>query len=174
MKLLTNKDSFIRKKIIDQNLSYLNTRLEKYLDKLGLPHEVKFLSDLTVEITELGRELDFDNLSRGERNRLILGLSWAFRDIYESLYSTINVLFVDELIDSGMDTNGVESSLATLKKMQRDRNRSIFLVSHRDELYGRVTNVLNVIKENGFTTFSHDDAVELTDTNKPVEGVPNV
>jgi len=47
-------------------------------------------------------------------------------------------------------------------------------VSHRDELYGRVTNVLNVIKENGFTTFSHDDAVELTDTNKPVEGVPNV
>ena len=174
MKLLTNKDSFIRKKIIDQNLSYLNTRLEKYLDKLGLPHEVKFLSDLTVEITELGRELDFDNLSRGERKRLILGLSWAFRDIYESLYSTINVLFVDELIDSGMDTNGVESSLATLKKMQRDRNRSIFLVSHRDELYGRVTNVLNVIKENGFTTFSHDDAVELTDTNKPVEGVPNV
>jgi len=176
MKLLTNKDSFIRKKIIDQNLSYLNTRLEKYLDRLGLPHEVKFMSDLTVEITELGRELDFDNLSRGERNRLILGLSWAFRDIYESLYSTINVLFVDELIDSGMDTNGVESSLAVLKKMQRDRNRSIFLVSHRDELYGRVTNVLNVIKENGFTTFSQEDAIEAetNEMTKPQEGVPNV
>ena len=176
MKLLTNKDSFIRKKIIDQNLSYLNTRLEKYLDRLGLPHEVKFMSDLTVEITELGRELDFDNLSRGERNRLILGLSWAFRDIYESLYSTINVLFVDELIDSGMDTNGVESSLAVLTKMQRDRNRSIFLVSHRDELYGRVTNVLNVIKENGFTTFSQEDAIEAetNEMTKPQEGVPNV
>ena len=159
MKLLTNKDSFIRKKIIDQNLSYLNQRLEFYLDKLGLPHEVKFMSDLTVEITELGRELDFDNLSRGERNRLILGLSWSFRDIFESLYSTVNVLFVDELIDSGMDTNGVESSLAVLKKMQRDRSRSIFLISHRDELYGRVTNVLNVIKENGFTTFSQEDEV---------------
>tara|TARA_B100001057_G_scaffold408647_1_gene422988 strand:- start:680 stop:2422 length:1743 start_codon:yes stop_codon:yes gene_type:complete len=162
MKLLTNKDSFIRKKIIDQNLSYLNSRLEFYLDKLGLPHEVRFMSDLTVEITELGRELDFDNLSRGERNRLILGLSWSFRDIFESLYSTINVLFVDELIDSGMDTNGVESSLAVLKKMQRDRNRSIFLISHRDELYGRVTNVLNVIKENGFTSFSNED--ELIET----------
>ena len=163
MKLLTNKDSFIRKKIIDQNLSYLNSRLEFYLDKLGLPHEVKFMSDLTVEITELGRELDFDNLSRGERNRLILGLSWSFRDIYESLYSTINVLFVDELIDSGMDTNGVESSLAVLKKMQRDRSRSIFLISHRDELYGRVTNVLNVIKENGFTSFSNEDEL-ITET----------
>jgi DNA repair exonuclease SbcCD ATPase subunit len=156
MKLLTNKDSFIRKKIIDQNLSFLNTRLQTYLDKLGLPHEVRFQSDLTVEITELGRDLDFDNLSRGERNRLILGLSWAFRDIFESLYSTINVLFIDELIDSGMDTNGVEASLAVLKKMVRDSGRSLFLVSHRDELVGRVSDVLNVVKENGFTTFAQE------------------
>ena len=156
MKLLTNKDSFIRKKIIDQNLSFLNNRLESYLDRLGLPHEVRFQSDLTVEITELGRDLDFDNLSRGERNRLILGLSWAFRDIFESLYSTINVLFIDELIDSGMDTNGVEASLAVLKKMVRESGRSLFLVSHRDELVGRVSDVLNVVKENGFTTFAQE------------------
>jgi DNA repair exonuclease SbcCD ATPase subunit len=157
LKLLTNKDSFIRKKIIDQNLSYLNSRLAHYLDKLGLPHDVVFQSDLSVEITELGRDLDFDNLSRGERNRLILGLSWSFRDIFESLYNTINVLFVDELIDSGMDTNGVESSLAILKKMARDGNRSVYLISHRDELQGRVESVLNVIKENGFTSFSHEE-----------------
>jgi DNA repair exonuclease SbcCD ATPase subunit len=157
LKLLTNKDSFIRKKIIDQNLSYLNSRLAHYLDKLGLPHDVVFQSDLSVEITELGRDLDFDNLSRGERNRLILGLSWSFRDIFESLYSTINVLFVDELIDSGMDTNGVESSLAILKKMARDGNRSVYLISHKDELQGRVESVLNVIKENGFTSFSHEE-----------------
>ena len=160
MKLLTNKDSFIRKKIIDQNLSYLNNRLEYYLERLGLPHAVVFQSDLSVEITELGRELDFDNLSRGERNRLILGLSWAFRDIFESLYSTINVLFVDELIDSGMDTNGVEASLAILKKMVRERGRSTFLVSHREELQGRVSDVLTVIKENGFTTFTQEDSVD--------------
>ena len=159
MKLLTNKDSFIRKKIIDQNLAYLNNRLEFYLDKLGLPHEVVFQSDLSVEITELGRDLDFDNLSRGERNRLILGLSWAFRDIFESLYSTINVLFIDELIDSGMDSNGVEASLAVLKKMVRERGRSLFLVSHREELQGRVGDVLNVIKENGFTTFTQEEEV---------------
>ena len=166
LKLLTNKDSFIRKKIIDQNLSYLNSRLAYYLDKLGLPHDVVFQSDLTVEITELGRDLDFDNLSRGERNRLILGLSWSFRDIFESLYSTINVLFVDELIDSGMDTNGVESSLAVLKKMARDGNRSVYLISHKDELQGRVESVLNVIKENGFTSFSHEEESAMYKTQE--------
>lgn len=156
LKLLTNKDSFIRKKIIDQNLAYLNNRLTYYLDKLGLPHQVVFLNDLNVEITQLGQDLDFDNLSRGERNRLILGLSFAFRDVWESLYQGINLLFIDELIDSGMDTAGVENSLGILKKMGRERNKNIFLISHKDELIGRVNNVLKVVKENGFTTYEND------------------
>jgi DNA repair exonuclease SbcCD ATPase subunit len=156
LKLLTSKDSFVRKKIIDQNLSYLNARLTHYLDRIGLPHTVKFQNDLTVSIEELGRELDFDNLSRGERNRLILSMSWAFRDVWESLYSPINLLFIDELIDNGLDTQGVESSLALLKKMSRERNKSIWLVSHRDELAGRVENILKVVKENGFTSYNTD------------------
>jgi DNA repair exonuclease SbcCD ATPase subunit len=156
LKLLTNKDSFIRKRIIDQNLSYLNARLGQYLDRIGLPHTVKFQNDLSVSITELGRDLDFDNLSRGERNRLILSLSWAFRDVWESLYQPINLLFIDELIDSGMDSNGVENSLSILKKMSREANKSIWLVSHKDELAGRVNNTLHVVKENGYTSYNTD------------------
>jgi len=156
LKLLTNKDSFIRKKIIDQNLAYLNNRLTYYLDKIGLPHQVVFLNDLNVEITQLGQDLDFDNLSRGERNRLILGLSFAFRDVWESLYQNINLLFIDELIDSGMDTAGVENSLSILKKMAREREKNIYLISHKDELIGRVNHVLRVVKENGFTSYEPD------------------
>ena len=117
---------------------------------------MQFISDLNVEITELGRELDFDNLSRGERNRLILGLSWAFRDVYESMNEPINFMAIDELIDSGMDTNGVDAALSVLKKIERERGKNIFLISHRDELVGRVNTILQVTKENGFTTFSTD------------------
>ena len=161
LKLLTNKDSFIRKKIIDQNLLYLNNRLTYYLDRLGLPHQVQFQNDLSVEITQLGQDLDFDNLSRGERNRLILGMSFAFRDVWESLYQGVNLLFIDELIDSGMDTAGVESALAVLKKMGRERNKNVFLISHKDELIGRVSHVMKVVKENGFTNYENDiDIVE--------------
>jgi len=155
-KLLTNKDSFIRKRIIDQNLNYLNARLEQYLNAVGLPHSVIFQNDLSVEIQELGRDLDFDNLSRGERNRLILSMSWAFRDVWESLYQPINLLFIDELVDSGMDSAGVENAMAVLKKMSRERSKSVWLVSHKDELVGRVNNVLKVIKENGFTSYDTD------------------
>lgn len=161
LKLLTNKDSFIRKKIIEQNLQFLNTRLEYYITRLGLPHEVQFQSDLTVTITQLGQDLDFDNLSRGERNRLILGLSWSFRDVFESMNHPMNLVCIDELVDSGMDTVGVESALGILKKQERDRGKNILLISHRDELVGRVNNILQVTKENGFTTFNTE--VEIVD-----------
>lgn len=156
LKLLTNKDSFIRKKIIDQNLSYLNHRLAHYLTEIGLPHLVKFKSDLEVEITMYGKEFDFDNLSRGERTRLILSLSWSFRDVFESLNEKINLLFVDELLDNGLDASGVESALAVLKKMSREK-RNIFLISHRDELVGRVATTMKVIKEGGFTSIEAPD-----------------
>ena len=156
-KLLTSKDSFIRKKVIDQNLTYLNSRLAFYLEKTGLPHEVVFQSDLSVEITEMGRDLDFDNLSRGERNRLILSLCWAFRDVWEMLYHSINVLFIDELVDSGMDTAGVENALGILKQISRERHKNIYLISHRDELQGRVNSVLKVTKEGGFTSYAFVD-----------------
>lgn len=151
-KLLNNRDSFIRKKIINQNLHFLNSRLKHYLDALGLPHSVMFQSDLTVEIQEHGRDLDFDNLSRGEKTRLSLGLSFAFRDVYEHLNAPINLLFIDELLDNGLDVNGVESSVKCLKQMVRANNKSVFLVSHRDELTGRTNNIIRVVKENGYTT----------------------
>jgi DNA repair exonuclease SbcCD ATPase subunit len=155
LKLLTNKDSFIRKKIIDQNLTFLNKRLNYYVDRLGLPHTVVFQNDLSVLITQLGKDIDFYNLSRGEGNRVILATSFAFRDVWENLYQHINLLFIDELLDNGTDASGVEKSLAILKKMARERNKNIFIISHRDELLGRVDSTLKVIKENGFTSYEN-------------------
>ena len=152
-KLLTNKDSFIRKKIIEQNLTYLNTRLSYYLAVLGLPHEVVFQNDLTVGITELGRELSSGNLSRGEMSRLSLGLSFSFRDVFESIFQKINLLMIDESVDSGIDANGTENALKLMKQMNRDSGVDIWLVSHKDELISKCSTICKVIKENGFTHF---------------------
>jgi DNA repair exonuclease SbcCD ATPase subunit len=154
--LLTNKKSFVRKRIIEQNLSYLNQRLAHYLDALGLPHNVVFVNDLSVEITEHGRESEFDSLSRGERTRVILALSFSFRDVWESLYSSCNLVFIDELVDNGLDTVGVENAIGLMKSMSRTRSKSVFLVSHREELTSRVESILKVVKENGFTTYENN------------------
>lgn len=160
LKLLTDKNSWVRKQIIEQNLGYLNHRLDLYLQKLGLPHQVKFLSDLSVEIMKLGQDFDFDNLSTGESTRLILALSWSFRDVFEQLNFSINLMFIDELIDNGMDLSGGESSLAVLKYTTREFNKNIFLISHKDEFIARVQNVLMVVKENGFTTYTYENDIQ--------------
>lgn len=157
VKLLTSNQSFIRKEIIDKNLGYLNKRLEFYLSAVGLPHQVEFQNDLDVHISEYGRELDFDNLSRGERTRLILALSWAFRDVYESLNGRINLLFVDELLDNGLDTSGAENGLRILKEMNRRMKRDVFLITHREEMHGRVDSIIKVLKKNGFSTLNDGD-----------------
>jgi DNA repair exonuclease SbcCD ATPase subunit len=161
LKLLTNKDSFIRKKIIDQNLNYLNKRLSYYISQLGLPHSVVFQNDLTVEITQFGQELDFHNLSRGEMNRLILSLSFAFRDVWESLYQTVNLLFIDELIDAGLDLAGVENTLSVLRKMSKERQKNVYLISHKEELIGKVNTVLRVVKSGGFTAYLNNEEEHL-------------
>lgn len=155
LSLLTKKDSFIRKKIIDQNLFYLNTRVNHYLEKLGLPHEVVFQNDLTVDITLLGRDFDFAQLSRGESNRVIMAVSWSFRDVWESLNHSVNLVWVDELMDNGLDSQGAEAALAILKSFSRNR-KNVFLISHRDELVGRIDRTLMVSKDNGFTTIQED------------------
>lgn len=152
LKLLTNKDSFVRKRIIDQNLAYLNNRLSEYLGIINLPHIVRFMSDLSVEITYMGRELDFDNLSRGEKNRLILALSWSFRDVYEVLNNPINVVLIDELLDNGSDAQLVDGAMQVIRKMHQERNKDVMIISHRDELVSKIGNVLLVSKEGGFTT----------------------
>jgi energy-coupling factor transporter ATP-binding protein EcfA2 len=73
----------------------------------------------------------------------------------------MNLLFIDELVDSGMDQVGIELSMAVLKKMGREMNRNVFLISHRDELAGRVNNVLMVVKQNGFTMLDHSTEIVL-------------
>ncbi|KAI9549492.1 hypothetical protein GHT06_001892 [Daphnia sinensis] len=152
--ILTNKDSFVRKKIVDQSLSYLNKRLSHYTELVGLPHQVEFLNDLNVEITEFGRELNYGNLSRGESTRVILALSWAFRDVWEQLYMPINGYYLDEVLDQGIDQSGIASAVKVIKQFNRERNKSVWLISHRDELITSVGKVMKVVKQGGFTEYS--------------------
>lgn len=156
LKLLTNKDSFIRKRIVDRNLHLLNQRLAVYLDRLGLPHQVRFEPDLSIDITHLGRDYDFEQLSRGEMNRVTMSTSWAFRDVWESLNDGVNLYFMDEVLDQGTDGHGAEEALKVLTGMARERQKNVFLISHRDNLIGRIDRTLLVRKENGFSRFEED------------------
>lgn len=134
LKLLTKKDSFIRKALLNKNLPLLNTKLQHYITMLGLPHRVEFTKEMTATISQFGRSLNFGNLSQGQRARVNFALSMAFRDVLQNLHPKINICMLDEVLDFGLDSVGVVAAAKLVKQKARDENVCMYVISHRDEV----------------------------------------
>lgn len=154
LKLLVDKNSFIRKKIISKSIPFLNKRLYEHSRSLGLPHLVSFNPDMSCTISEYGRELDYGNLSGGQKKRLNLALSLAFRDMLQHLHTSIGLLIVDEVDGGAMDVIGVESIIKVLKDLANTEQVGIWIISHRPECVGRFDREMLIKFENGFSTIS--------------------
>lgn len=152
LKLLTDKNSYIRKGLISKTLPFLNKRIAFYTVKLGLPHVVLFQPDMSCEITQYGRELDHGNLSNGEKKRLNLSLCLAFRDALSFLHCKVNLLLTDELDGGSLDEQGVTNMINLLKHKARDDKLGIFIISHRPEFENQCDHMLMVKKEGGFSS----------------------
>ena len=155
VKLLLNKDSYVRKRIIEQNITYLNSRLEYYTEQCDSEHFVKFMNDLSVEITLNDQSYDFKQLSRGERTRVNVALSLAFRDTYESLYQTVNLIMIDEMIDVGLDQSGITRMWTIFADLAVIERKNVFVISHKEELLSKTENILKIVKEDGFSTIEY-------------------
>lgn len=155
LKLLTDKNSFLRRRIINQTIPFLNGRLNHYTRTLGLPHVVKFDADMSCTVAEFGRELDFGNLSAGEKKRVNTSMALAFRDVLHHLHAKTNLLLIDEL-DGALDQNGIDSIVRVLKEKSRDEDMSVFVISHHPSIAGRLDRNLRIVKESGFSRVEAD------------------
>jgi energy-coupling factor transporter ATP-binding protein EcfA2 len=151
VKLLTGQDSFVRRRIVNKTVPFLNERINHYAHALGLPHTVTFHPDITCTLSEFGRELDFGNLSAGEKKRVNVALALAFRDVFHRLHARSNLLLIDEL-DGQLDGQGIDAIVRLLKEKGRDEEMSIFVISHHPNVQGRLDRTLTVTKVNGFSS----------------------
>jgi len=150
LKLLTNKDSFLRRRIINKSIPFLNDRINHYTAQLGLPHIVKFDADMSCTVSEFGRELDFGNLSAGEKKRVNAGLALAFRDVLHHLHARSNLLLIDEL-DGQLDGSGIDAIIRILKDKSRDEELAVYIISHHPNIQGRLDRTMLVQKQHGFS-----------------------
>lgn len=157
LKLLTKKDSFVRKALLNKNIPFLNQRLAHYLTDLGLPHTVEFTHEMTANISQFGRPMDFGNLSAGQRARVNLALSFAFRDALQSLHEHINICMLDEVLDVGLDSVGVTNAARMLKRKARDEKISIYIISHRDEIDSAFDRIMTVQMSKGFSFIKEEE-----------------
>lgn len=157
LKLLTKKDSFVRKALLNKNIPFLNQRLQYYLTQMGLSHTVEFTHEMTANISQFGRPLDFGNLSNGQRARVNIALSFAFRDVLQSIHDRVNVCMLDEVLDVGLDAIGVQAAARMLKHKARDEKLSMFVISHRDEIDSAFDHRMVVQMSKGFSYIKFED-----------------
>lgn len=152
VKLLTKKDSFVRKTLLKRNLPYLNARLQGYIEELGLTHKVEFTSELTARISQFGNELSFDNLSNGQKARVNIALCFSFRDVLQRMHSPINLCLLDECLDTGLSSSGVASAIRMLKQKAKNENLNMYVITHRDEIpVAAFDKIITVEMEGGFS-----------------------
>lgn len=150
-KLLSDKNSYVRKRVIDQNITYLNERLQYYIQESGTEHLVQFQSDLTVNINLHGIEYDYFQLSTGQRARVNIALSLAMADAYESFGTVTNFRAFDEILDRGLDPDGIKRFWDIIEENAVTNQKSSFVISHRSEIREKDTAVLVVNKQHRFS-----------------------
>jgi DNA repair exonuclease SbcCD ATPase subunit len=145
------KDTGIKTKIIRQYLPIINKMVNKYLATLDF--FVNFNLDESFKETIKSRHRDdfsYNNFSEGEKQRIDISLMLTWRAVAKMKNScNTNLLILDEIFDSSLDTNGTEEMMKILKILE---GVNLFVISHRgDILQDKFTNIIRFQKIKNFS-----------------------
>ena len=146
------KDTGIKADIIKQYIPMLCAYVNSYLSKLNISLTFNMDENFNESIsTRYTDDFTYNNLSAGERSRVDLALSFAWRNVAKAKGSVhTNLLILDEVLDANLDDSGTAASLEIVNDISQD-NTNIFIVSHKSNLEEHVRSVLALEKVQGFT-----------------------
>ena len=149
--LFSNKNTSIKKYIIDNMLLTFNEKINFYLPFFFEEElEVSFDKDLNSIILVDKEEVSFETFSSGEKTRLELAVAFSLFMLVKTFFSqTINLLVFDEILDQNLDKFGVKAVIELIDGMKKEN--SILVISHRDEYKDYFQNKIYVKKVDGFS-----------------------
>lgn len=150
--LMLLKDSGIKTRVVKHYLPIINKTLNHYLNAMEFPIGMGFDEEFSEHFTNR-RQQDFvyDLFSDGQKKRIDLSLLLTWRYVAKLKNSVAtNLLILDEVTDSSLDANGVEEFLKIVFAMETEIS-NVFIISHKDLLMDKFTNVLHFEQVRGFT-----------------------
>ena len=146
------KDTGIKTKIIKQYLPIMNKLINKYLT--AMDSFINFNMNENFEETIKSRHRDdfsYHNFSEGEKMRIDLAILFTWRQIAKLKNSVnTNLLILDEVFDSSLDTVGTDEFLKLMYDVGQDTN--VFVISHKgDQLFDKFRSVIRFEKKNNFS-----------------------
>ena len=146
------KDSGVKAKIIRRYLPVMNQKINKYLQMMDFYINFTLDEQFNEKIkSPIHEKFSYESFSEGEKMRIDLALLFTWRDIAKMKNSSsTNILILDEIFDSSLDSNGTDEFTKIIKYVIKDAY--VFMISHKvDELTDRLDNLITFEKMNGFS-----------------------
>jgi len=128
-------DDGLKTYFFKQLLPQLNSHVNDYLTKFGLEISLEFDDNLEAKIQQGKYICEYMGFSTGERARIDMAILLSFFDISRNISNwSCNILFVDELFDGGVDTNGIEQFISTMYNIVNEKTEGqlgIYIISHK-------------------------------------------
>lgn len=142
-------DSGIKATVIKRFVPIINKKINMYLKLLGADYMFLLDNEFNEQIRGAGREKSsYYSFSQGEKSRVDLALMFTWRDIASIISGTnINLLVLDEVFDSAIDSTGVDG----LKSVLNDIDSNVFIISHREQNSDDFNRHIEVIKKGRFS-----------------------
>lgn len=146
------KDGGVKAMIIKQYVPTINSLVNKYLASMDT--FIKFELNETFEERVMSRHRDeftYESFSEGEKQKLDLALLFTWREIARKKNSvSTNLLIMDEIFDSSLDSNGVEYVMNVIDSF--DDGSNVFVISHKgDILADKFRSTIKFGKKNNFS-----------------------
>jgi len=146
------KDGGIKARIIKQYVPVINKLINKYLSAMDFFVQFELDEEFNETIKSRFRdEFSYASFSEGEKMRINLAILFTWRAVAKLRNSvSTNLLIMDEVMDSSMDSNGTDEFLKILNNLTSDTNT--FIISHKtDQLYDKFAHVIKFEKKQNFS-----------------------
>lgn len=142
----------VKQMAIKTILPSLNSEIQKIVKTLGVEHRISFNEEFDAKITHFGIQVSADTLSTGEMKKVDFAVLLAVIRLMKMKYPFMNILFLDEIFSS-IDGDGQYHILKILREIVSDYKMNIFVISHYPLSYTEFDYKIDIIKNNGFSSF---------------------
>lgn len=145
------KDTGIKARIIKTYIPIINQLIAKYTSILDFFVDFQLNEEFTETIKSRFRDVfSYESFSEGEKMRLNLAILFTWRAIAKMRNSIdCNILVFDEVLDSSLDTEGVDNMVKLLEGISPDTR--IFIISHKDAIIDKFERVITFEKRSNFS-----------------------
>lgn len=148
----------IRRLVVSDLIKMLNKQIQTYLASMGADYTCMFDKDLNYQFITSNGETEYGSFSSGEKMRLSIAISFAFRDfIMNRSGINSNILLLDEYIDGNLDDLAVREIFKILREFNVLYNQNVYVISHREAVkLNSFDNIISVDKTNGISKITKE------------------